>query len=79
MSVAALKLRRVGSVDAAAFLKWSIGEDLRKAREGRGLTQAEVARRARMRREVLSRLEAGRGNPTVRTVQRVLRAMGYRA
>jgi len=79
MSGAALKLRRVGRVDALDFLNLSIGADLRKRRESLGLTQVEVARKARMRPEVLSRLEKGHGNPTVRTVRRILRAMGYKA
>lgn len=72
----ALTLQRP-RVDALDFLAWSIGDDLRTKRERLGLSQAEVARRAGMRREVLSRLEKGRGNPTVATVRRVLRAMGF--
>lgn len=69
---------RMDRVDALDFLAWSIGSSLRNKREARRMTQADVARLAKMRPEVLNRLEKGHGNPTVRTVQRVLMAMGYK-
>ena len=64
--------------DALEIVNWSIGRDLRHMRRKAGLSQAEVARRAKMRPETLSRLENGHGNPTVRTLRRVLRALGVR-
>ena len=64
--------------DALEIVSWSIGRDLRRMRHKVGLSQVEVARRAKMRPETLSRLEKGHGNPTVRTVRRVLKALGVR-
>ena len=74
-------LRLVGSVpvekiDAVAYARASISRDLRRKRESAGLTQAVGAARAGIRLETLSRLENGRGNPTVSTVRRLLRALG---
>jgi DNA-binding XRE family transcriptional regulator len=62
-------------VDAIEYVTWSIGRDLRRQRLATGLTQAEVARRAGIRVETLSRLENARGNPTVATVSKIVRAI----
>ena len=62
--------------DAIEVVSWSIGRDLRRLRRKAGLSQAEVAARAKIRAETLSRLENGRGNPTVATLRRILQALG---
>ncbi len=62
-------------VDALAYATASIARGLRGLRLRAGLTQAEVARRARIRVETLSRVENGRANPTVRTVRKIVRAI----
>lgn len=67
--------RRKVVFDALDALNWLSGRDLRRDREAAGLTQTEVARRAGMRAETLSRLERGRGNPTVGTIARIVRAI----
>lgn len=57
---------------------WSADEirrALRGRRERSGLTQAEVARRAGIRLETLSRIETGRGNPTLATLEALFRAL----
>ncbi len=71
-------LREAGrrSVDAVEYAKMSIGRNLRQKRKRAGLTQAEVAFKAGIRAETLSRIENGRGNPTVVTVRRILSALG---
>jgi len=76
------RLRRLaagGMQDAVEFGRQSIGRDLAAKRLAAKLSQAEVAARARIRVETLSRLENGRGNPTVGTVRKILRALGERA
>ena len=64
-----------GAVDAVEFARASIGRDLRRKRAKAGLTQAQVAARSGLRLETISRLENGRGNPTVATVRRILSAV----
>lgn len=62
--------------NAVDFAKASIGRDLQRKRTRARLTQAQVAAKAGVRLETLSRLENGHGNPTVTTVRRILRALG---
>lgn len=51
---------------------------IRNARLHAGLTQAELARRAGTTQSAIARLEAGRGNPTVGTLTRLLALLGRR-
>jgi transcriptional regulator with XRE-family HTH domain len=44
--------------------------------KAKGLTQAEVARRAGIHESQLSRLLSDRGNPTLRTLARIAHALG---
>jgi predicted transcriptional regulator len=68
-----------GYVEAVWYSTVLIGRQLKAMREAAGLTQAEVAARAGVRPEALSRLEAGNGNPTVSTVERVVKAIEGRS
>ena len=52
---------------ARAFIEGRIAEKL---------TQTELAKKAGVSREVIARLESGTGNPTMRTIGRVARALG---
>lgn len=61
--------------DAGAFAAESVGPDLRDRRHRAGLTLSEVAQRAGIRQETLSRIENGRTNPSVATVRAILRAL----
>lgn len=69
--------RQVESCSKAtvAFAVPSIGSDLRERRRKASLTLKDVAQRAGIRLETLSRIETGRTNPSARTVQAVLRAL----
>jgi transcriptional regulator with XRE-family HTH domain len=56
-----------------------LGQELRKAREAAGLTQEEVATRAKITREYVSHLEREEYTPTVDVLLRVCAAMGIAA
>jgi DNA-binding XRE family transcriptional regulator len=58
-----------------AFGAVAIGRALRQKRLKAGLTQAELARRAGIRSETLSRLENGHGNSTLGTLEAIHRAL----
>jgi transcriptional regulator with XRE-family HTH domain len=49
-----------------------------QVREKHGVTQAQVARELGVDRSVITRLLAGAGNPTVRTIGELAGALGYR-
>ena len=53
-----------------------LGEDLSTWRKLRGLTQAQLADRAGISRDTLTRMERGEGGVSVEKVWRVLRALG---
>jgi DNA-binding XRE family transcriptional regulator len=48
------------------------------ARHKRGMTQAEIARRAGTTQSAIARFESGRANPTLEFAARVSRAVGAR-
>jgi len=51
-------------------------ERLKQARESKGWTQAKLASRASISREYLARLEAGKQDPTLSVVRRIVKALG---
>jgi transcriptional regulator with XRE-family HTH domain len=53
-----------------------IGMRLRKARKKKGMSQAALAMAARISREYVRKLEAGRSDPTVGVLQRLAKALG---
>ena len=52
-----------------------LGENVRRLRNERGLSQEELAFRAGMKRSYLSDLERGKRNPTVRAMGRLAEAL----
>lgn len=64
-----------GEIDAVQFTTVLIGRQIKAARESAGLSQIDVARAARMPAPMISRLEHGRGNPTVGLLERIARAI----
>ncbi len=61
---------------AVARAARTIGADVAAWRKLRGLTSAQVADRAGISRETVSRLEAGSGSVSLENVLRVARALG---
>lgn len=52
-----------------------LGKELRKAREKAGLTQEELAFKARIHRTYVSLLERGRKSPTLDALLRICKAL----
>lgn len=52
-----------------------MGARIRKLRQARGLSQAELARRAKITREYLNKVEAGRYDITVGVLLRLAKAL----
>jgi DNA-binding XRE family transcriptional regulator len=64
-----------GNYPAADYISASIARDIVLERRALGLTQEALARLAGVRQETLSRLESGKHSPTVRTVEKIDRAL----
>ena len=64
-----------GYYPAAATLQVIIARQICERRHKAGLSQAELAKQAGVRQETLSRLERGKHAPTVRTVEKIDRAL----
>ncbi len=64
-----------GNRPAVAYARVSIARKIIAARKAAGLTQAELAQRAGLRQETICRLESGKHSPTVRTVDKIDRAL----
>lgn len=58
--------------------QWDAGQVLIEARRRSGITQQVLAQRSGIRQSVISRLERGNGNPSVKTLQRLAEGMGMR-
>jgi len=53
-----------------------MGQRIKRLREERGLSQAALAAKAKITREYVNKLEAGRYDPTLGVVQRLAKALG---
>jgi DNA-binding XRE family transcriptional regulator len=64
-----------GNRPAVAFARVSISRSLIQDRRAAGLSQQDLARRAGVRQETISRIESGKHSPTVRTVEKIDRVL----
>ena len=64
-----------GHRPAALFARVSVARSIVTERKALGLTQQSLAKLAGVRQETLSRLESGKHSPTVRTVEKIDRAL----
>jgi hypothetical protein len=65
-----------GSVEASAYVRASVAEGLRSAREAAGLTQGELAAKLGKSQTLVSQAEGGHERVGVRYVAAVLKACG---
>ena len=70
---------RSGRRPAAAYILASIAREIIADRKAAGLTQQELADRAGIRQETLSRIESGKHTPTLKTLKKIDRALGKTA
>lgn len=64
-----------GNYPAVEFARASLARKIIKRRRAAGLSQAGLARRARIRPETLNRIERGKTSPDVGTVEKIVRAL----
>ena len=64
-----------GNRPALEYIQVSIARDIVKERRALGLSQLQLAELAGLRQETVSRLESGKHSPTVRTVEKIDRAL----
>src|SRR5437764_8272799 len=67
---------RSGRRPAAAYILASIARDIVADRKAAGLTQQELAHRAGIRQETLSRIESGKHTPTLATLRKIDKVLG---
>lgn len=64
-----------GEVEALKVSQLLLGEKLKRLRESAGLHQLNVAKVARISTDTISRIENGHGNPTLKLVKRIVKAI----
>ena len=64
-----------GNRPALEYIQVSIARDIIRERRSLGLSQVQLAELAGLRQETVSRLETGRHSPTVRTIEKIDRAL----
>lgn len=81
--LAAGKVNKSNKNSASAFARYEraltaimVGSAVRAARQRAGVSQAELAKRARTSQPAIARLEQGRVSPTIISLDRIAKALG---
>ena len=53
-----------------------LGENIRRIREEKGMTQIELCRKLKVDRAYMSNVENGKKNPTLSTIEKIAKALG---
>lgn len=53
-----------------------LGQNIKRIREGRGMSQGDISRKLDMDRGYISSVENGRKNPTIETLDKIAGALG---
>jgi len=56
-------------------LQIKVGQHIQKLRESKGMSQQDLAAKCNFEKSNMSRLEAGRVNPTLSTLEKVAKAL----
>ena len=60
---------------AESSLQINVGKQIQKLRESKGISQQDLAAKCNFEKSNMSRLEAGRVNPTLSTLEKVANAL----
>lgn len=71
-----MKTKIAATPESDCSIAAKVGAEIRLARKVTGLTQIELAEKSGVPQETISRLERGRSNPTLGTLERLARAIG---
>ena len=71
-----METKRGAGAEPDRSITVKVGAEMQLARKISGLTQSELAEKSGVPQETISRIERGRSNPTLGTLEKLVRAMG---
>ena len=57
-------------------LMFKLGKNVKRIREQKEMTQGDICRAVGFDRAQISNIEAGKGNPTLATIEKIAKALG---
>ena len=61
---------------ALTIVKNNLGRNVKELRLSSNMSQADLADKAKIRQPLISKMERGKGNPTLDSIVRIARALG---